>query len=532
MRQMRHMTKPTVKSDDEQLADKIRATYRRYVTFRERYEAAEAGTLPLWTMHAYVFGDADATPNPLVTAPTSGAGKSTIIGVAKCLVHEPYTAIAATPAALFHAIDTLQPTLLLDEADQLRENRHLRAVFNAGFEPGTPVRRVPTKANPDGTYDVYCPKMFSGIAHEDPPLTQATLSRCIRIPMQREKHAGRFRYRTVYRDCENLRSQLFTWGREHSEQLGDAGPDMPAGLTDRQEDCWRPLIAIADLIGGPWPEDVREWALELTRAIDSDPDPNVQILTDVKRVLDRFPGQRIATRELARLRNELPGRDYEDEVSPGSLGKRLAALGIRPHPSAWREGGAAGRSERGFIVRSGGAYTRPWADAFKRHAISPLTVASVASVARRGRPQPLAQGWWLGACRSSGESGLWHTKMSGLRLSGVPVTQNWFCGRISSAQYRQVLMWFSLYCGPAWASGPTHPGRPRTPPASVSLPCQPRAQDVRAQFPQERLTVDAEGFQPGEHRLAAGDHASDERPAIGVVVAHHQLAAGRVAVEG
>ena len=39
---------------------------------------------------------------------------------------------------------------------------------------------------------------------------------------------------------------------------------MPAGLDDRAADCWRPLLAIAELVGGDWPERARAAALALS----------------------------------------------------------------------------------------------------------------------------------------------------------------------------------------------------------------------------------------------------------------------------
>jgi len=35
---------------------------------------------------------------------------------------------------------------------------------------------------------------------------------------------------------------------------------MPAGIFNRAADNWRPLLAIADLAGGEWPERARQAA--------------------------------------------------------------------------------------------------------------------------------------------------------------------------------------------------------------------------------------------------------------------------------
>lgn len=319
-------------------------------------------------MHTYVFRVFDCTPYILITAPTSAAGKSRIFDVAKCLVRQPYTVVDPTPAGLFHAIDQLSPTLLVDEADMLRENKALRAVLNGGFQPGTPVLRAKQ------SYDVFCPKAFTGIAETELPLTKATLTRCVQLPMRRrarhDEHIAPFRLRRALDETACLREALTTWAQLAVETLGQAEPSMPAGLSDRQQDMWSPLFAIADYIGLDWPQRARQWAARLTAARVSDPDPGVQILADCKRVLDVYAGDRIPTSNLASLRNALPNREYDADLDARKLSKRLQGFGIHPERSGFRMGGRDSVVQRGFAVRQGGAYTRAWRDAFKRYGLS------------------------------------------------------------------------------------------------------------------------------------------------------------------
>lgn len=39
----------------------------------------------------------------------------------------------------------------------------------------------------------------------------------------------------------------------HFQELAEAKPDRPDGVSDRAKDAWKPLLAIADLAGGEWP---------------------------------------------------------------------------------------------------------------------------------------------------------------------------------------------------------------------------------------------------------------------------------------
>lgn len=43
----------------------------------------------------------------------------------------------------------------------------------------------------------------------------------------------------------------------HLDRLSYASPHLPDELDDRAQDCWEPLLAIADLAGGGWPVRAR-----------------------------------------------------------------------------------------------------------------------------------------------------------------------------------------------------------------------------------------------------------------------------------
>ncbi|HEV3455933.1 MAG TPA: DUF3631 domain-containing protein [Thermoanaerobaculia bacterium] len=53
---------------------------------------------------------------------------------------------------------------------------------------------------------------------------------------------------------EELRRRAARWAADHLAALRGADPEMPGELDDRAADNWRPLLAIADLVGREWPE--------------------------------------------------------------------------------------------------------------------------------------------------------------------------------------------------------------------------------------------------------------------------------------
>ena len=351
--------------DIANIAQQVRDAFERHIVFHSDYASAESGTLALWTLHTHLFplGLFEATPYLMITAPTSEAGKSQVFKVARRLVRAPFVVVDPSPAAIFRGIDGRQPTLLIDESDLLVESKQLKMILNSGFEPGTPVARAGKE------YSTYCPKAFSGIAGDRQPLTNSTLSRCIQIPMRRKASHERFEplNPSAVADLDALQEKIEAWALAASAESLRCWPTVPDGLTSRQEDTWRPLLGIADLVG--WGKPAREWAIVLTDAIPKMPDVGVQILADMRRVLEeRFPGQTwVPTKALTAERNNLDGRQYDDDLTPNQLGRRLAGFGIHRDSSPRRQGGRAAPVERGFIIRSGGKLAKAWQDAFERY---------------------------------------------------------------------------------------------------------------------------------------------------------------------
>src|SRR5262249_36232293 len=69
---------------------------------------------------------------------------------------------------------------------------------------------------------------------------------------------------------EPIERALAEWCAKHSNEVYNLRPRMPSGIEDRDADCWEPLIAIADVAGGKWPDRARAAALYLTGAARDD----------------------------------------------------------------------------------------------------------------------------------------------------------------------------------------------------------------------------------------------------------------------
>ena len=131
-----------------------------------------------------------------------------------------------------------------------------------------------------------------------------TLSdRSIVVPLQRKKpedHVDRFRLDRV-EQFDELRRKLARWAKDQHLALGDWDGDAPRELHDRAADNWRPLLAIADVVGGNWPQAARQAALALTEGEDEN-SAGALILRDLKMLFEDSGEDRLASKDvLAKL---------------------------------------------------------------------------------------------------------------------------------------------------------------------------------------------------------------------------------------
>ncbi len=117
---------------------------------------------------------------------------------------------------------------------------------------------------------------------------------------------------------------------------------MPEGFSNRRADNWRPLLAIAELAGGDWPELAREAALTLDRP-DAGQTYPVMLLSDLRtlfaeRGVDRLSSAEIVTALAAQEGSPWPeyGR-MGKPITPNALGKLLSGFGLSSRNIRWGE---------------------------------------------------------------------------------------------------------------------------------------------------------------------------------------------------
>ena len=283
--------------DGNKLALDIRSLFKKHCVLPAGGEVA----LSIWCMASYAINAFRIFPKLCLFSPEKRCGKTTTLEVTGALVCKQLSASNVTPAVIFRAIELWQPTLLIDEADTfLGGNEEMRGIVNSGHRrSGAFVLRV------DGEGAAMVPKQFSTWA----PMAIAMIGtppdtikdRSLMIVLRRKQSGEQINKlpREPLKSWYEIRQKCQRWYSDNQQKLQDAEPNIPNVGNDRAEDNWLPLIAIADLLGGDWPEKIRSAMLTIEGNKSDDEDSiGVMILTDIKQAFADKKSDRISSQGL------------------------------------------------------------------------------------------------------------------------------------------------------------------------------------------------------------------------------------------
>jgi putative DNA primase/helicase len=301
--------------DGAELLSAITDAIKRHVIL----PADSAETVALWALHTHCFNCFGHSPRAAITSPEKGCGKTTLLDVLECLVSRPLPTSSATVSSIFRVIEQAMPTLLIDEADTfLKENDELRGVLNTGHRRGGQVLRTVGEDHEPRLFSTWAPAAIAMIGR----LPDTLNDRSVVIYLRRRKPEESVKpFRSDRADgLRVLARKMARWVRDHAIALTAADPDM-GQLMNRVADNWRPLFAIADASGGPWPKMVRAIAIAADRT-SADQSVSILLLQDIRWIFDGQPG------------NDNTGHKL-DRISSAELVSQLAAIEGRP----WAEWG-------------------------------------------------------------------------------------------------------------------------------------------------------------------------------------------------
>lgn len=319
------------------LLDEITQTILTYVVMDT--EQAHAATL--WIAMTWFIDQIDVAPLALITAPEKACGKSQLLTIFSYLVAHPLSVANSTASFIFRVIECSQPTILIDEADTfLRDAGELKGIINAGHTRANAfVGR--TEATPSGAlapklFSVWCAKAFAGIGIEK-HLPDATISRSIVITLRRKmshEHVERLRHANRSKFTP-LADKLAAFAKAFSSRIRSARPALPDALSDRAQDNWEPLLAIAEIAGPKWIAHATAAALKISKSGEKSVSIGNELLADIQYAFDKKQQPKISTADLIgelASDDEKPWATYNrgKSISPRQLSRLLEPYGIRP----------------------------------------------------------------------------------------------------------------------------------------------------------------------------------------------------------
>lgn len=277
-----------------ELLDEIAIIIKRFIVCQK--ETVIAATL--WGAMTWFIDVIQVAPLAVITAPEKRCGKSQLLFLLTQIVNRPLAASNISSAALFRSINAWRPTLLIDEVDTfMKENEELRGLINAGHTRQSAfIYRVVGDDHTPTRFNLWGAKALAGIGK----LSETIMDRSITLELRRKlSHEKVDRLRYVEPGLfARLAAKLSRFALDYSEHVQNAKPKLPETLNDRAQDNWEPLLAIAEIAGGEWPQLAREAALKISGDADQTRGIGVELHADIEEIIESKSTDRISTADL------------------------------------------------------------------------------------------------------------------------------------------------------------------------------------------------------------------------------------------
>lgn len=291
-----------------QLVQELHDIFQRYLVLPD----GASTVLPLWVLHTYAVDSFYYTPRLCIYSPVPRCGKTQLLQLLEMTSYKPLNTSGITAAGIFRIIESIRPTLLIDEADcYLNGDATIRSVINAGYKKGGKIiRNVDTKSGYVPTaFNCFSAIAIAGIGMRDTTI----MDRSIIILMNRRKSTDiieKLRPNAILSDTERLRRMCLRFMNDNSSAIYETQPDMPKFLNDRASDIWEPLFAIASIISPDLIAELTDAANKLTPVDDDSDDIGIQLLSDIRQIFDEMKCDFIPTGILVGKLRKLENRQW------------------------------------------------------------------------------------------------------------------------------------------------------------------------------------------------------------------------------
>jgi hypothetical protein len=283
--------------DPAQLLDEVSDTIQLFIVLNNEQAHAAA----LWVAFTWFIDVVKVAPLAVITAPEMACGKSQLRDLLSKIVMRPLSTNNMKAATLFRIAEKWHPSLMLDEVDlMLKSDDEIINLVNAGHHRGaSQVWRLVGDNHEPKSFDVWGAKCFAGIALEKifPP---STLSRAIIIKLRRKlSHESVARLRHADEGVfSDIAAKLARFAADYSQQVRAARPVLPDALSDRDQDNWEGLLAIASCAGDAWLARATAAALKLSGAAEKTQSTGNELLADIQHVFESKKLEKISTVDL------------------------------------------------------------------------------------------------------------------------------------------------------------------------------------------------------------------------------------------
>jgi len=336
---------PVVLAD---VLNKTRAHVRRFAIMPSHADVV----ITLWVCMTHFLGVVHYFGILHVTSATRESGKTRVLELVHLLSARAWSLVSPTLATLFRTIEKLTPTVIIDEVDTISREKlsDFTALLNDGVRPGGCIPRAQESAHGGhevATYAIYCPKAIGSIGVS---LSEATVSRTIRLTMQRAtadelRRLAPFRMDRAERWAAPLRAMMARSAIDDGPRLAavltndddDTAVPLPAGVDGRQAQIWEPLIALADVAGGEWPTLARAACTAFVAGLREaeSVDPRQRILSDVRDYFATTTTSCVTSETLITWLTADESRGWQGyakgkPLTPHALARLLKPFGLRP----------------------------------------------------------------------------------------------------------------------------------------------------------------------------------------------------------
>jgi hypothetical protein len=155
--------------------------------------------------------------------------------------------------------------------------------------------------------------------------------------------------------------KLARWVKDNYSAIEAREPALPTGAYNRVADNWRPLFAIAEVVGGAWPARASAAYTKLTSHDDTNTQGiRITLLADIRDILTSGLLTRISSADLCKRLVELEEQPWPEygkgkPISQNQLSRLLRPFDIQP-----RNIKVDGKSPKGY-------HAEDFADAFSRY---------------------------------------------------------------------------------------------------------------------------------------------------------------------